>query len=454
MNEVSQANNLPLKKLKHSVITEDYIAIEKIHSRNWQYFVEFVLEACRRKNSGETVYQHQSKLIKASIENVTIAKKTYKSFYKQITDNLTFMLDNLPDDEFKEIINDLHTENYLPDNFLDCWCEFYFHKGRFPGSQELIMVPQAQIPPFIKLQMPLSPIDLQQNFKATDARDLVSLQALAALNIHLGGDKTISKNALSEFLHNLSFQALSKETDDIYLNFNNVSELIIDILEGLAKKNNESIAVAKNLGKNLQDELDQTDFELEIPPELQIQDDLEKYAKQEKIPPPPPRRFTSTLLKSEKEINETYDDSKEEYLKTAITIHETDLDATTENADDKNKKIVSDIIDPTPGLFVDDKLNLENQFEYKSNDIDKNLNLSRDLQDRLDNILLLMKAKQAPIEKIIQKPIELIPNNPFLNYEKIDEEIETKDIYIDDSYTDNYSKFLPVYTDERKDFKI
>ena len=312
------------------------------------------------------------------------------------------MLDNLPDDEFKEIINDLHTENYLPDNFdnfLDCWCGFYFHKGRFPGSQELIMVPQAQIPPFIKAQTPLSPIELYQNFKATDARALVSIQALAALNIHLGGDKTISKNALSEFLHNLSFQALSKETDDIYLNFNNASELIIDVLEGLPKKNNESIAVAKNLGKNLQDELDQTDFELELPPELQIQDDLEKYAKQEKIPPPPPPRFTSTPLKSKKEINKTYDDSKEEYLKTAITINKTDLDAAIENTDDKNKKIVSDIIDPMPGLFVDDKLNLENQFEYKSNDIDKNFNLSRDLQDRLNNILLLMKEKEQPIEK-------------------------------------------------------
>ena len=98
MNEVLQANNLPLKKVKHSVVTEDYIAIEKIQSQNWQYFVESVLEACRRKNSGETVYQHQSKLIKASVENVTIAKKTYKSFYKQITNNLTFMLDNLPDE--------------------------------------------------------------------------------------------------------------------------------------------------------------------------------------------------------------------------------------------------------------------------------------------------------------------------------------------------------------------
>ena len=348
------------------------------------------MDACRGKISGETVYQHQSKLIRDTIENVTIAKKTYKSFYKQITNNLTFMLDNLPGDEFK----DLHTENYLPDdfhNFLDCWCEFYFHKGRFPGSQELIMVPQAQIPPFIKAQTPLSPIELYQNFKATDARALVSIQALAASNIHLGGDKTISKNALSEFLHNLSFQALSKETDDIYLNFNNVSELIIYILEGLAKKNNESIAVAKNLGKNLQDELDQTDFELEIPPELQTQNDLWKYAKQEKITPPPPPHFTSTPLKSKKEINKAYDDAKEEYLKTAITINKTDLDAAVENADDKNKKIVRDIIDPAPGIFVDDKLNLENQFKYKSNDIDKNLNLSRDLQDRLDNILLLMK---------------------------------------------------------------
>ena len=193
------------------------------------------------------------------------------------------------------------------------------------------MVPQAQIPPFIKVQTPLSPIDLYQNFKATDARDLVSIQALAALNIHLGGDKTISKNALSEFLHNLSFQALNKETDDIYLNFDNGNELVIDILKWLAKKNNKSIAVAKNVGKNLQDELDQTEFELEISPELQIQDHLEKYAKHEKIPPAPPPSFTSTPLKSEKEINKTYNDSKEEYLKTAITINKADLDAAIEN---------------------------------------------------------------------------------------------------------------------------
>ena len=121
----------------------------------------------------------------------------------------------------------------------------------------------------------------------------------------------------------------------------------------MVKKNNESIAVAKNLGKNLQDELDLTDFELKVPPELQIQDDLEKYAKQEKIPPPPPPHFTSTPFKSKKEINKTYDDAKEEYLKTAIAINKTDLDAAIENADGKNKKIVRDITDSTPGIFFD-----------------------------------------------------------------------------------------------------
>ena len=66
-----------------------------------------------------------------------------------------------------------------------------------------------------------------------------------------------------------------------------------------------------------------------------------------------------------------------------------------------------------------------------------------------------MTEKQPPIEKTkIQKPIELIAHNPFLNYEKIDEEIETEDMYIDDSHTDNYTNFPPVPSDDRKDFKI
>ena len=59
----------------------------------------------------------------------------------------------------------------------------------------------------------MSSIDLYQKSKRTYAKRLVSIQALTAL---------ISKNALTEFLHNLTFQALSKENDDIYLSFDNI----------------------------------------------------------------------------------------------------------------------------------------------------------------------------------------------------------------------------------------
>ena len=69
------------------------------------------------------------------------------------------------------------------------------------------MVLQAQIPSFGKTQTPLSPIDLYTNFKATDAKALVSIQALTAIKIHYGGNRTVSKNALTEFLHNLTFEA-------------------------------------------------------------------------------------------------------------------------------------------------------------------------------------------------------------------------------------------------------
>ena len=53
--------------------------------------------------------------------------------------------------------------------------------------------------------------------------------------------------------------------------------LVLDILECLAKKDQQPINVAKILSENIKQELDKTQFELELPAELQIQEDLEMY---------------------------------------------------------------------------------------------------------------------------------------------------------------------------------
>ena len=324
-NDILKESNFEVKKVKHSVVTDDYIATEEIQNQNWQYFVESVLEVCKAQEIGKTIRKPQANI--DTVENITIVKKAYQSLYKYLEQSFYLTVENLSAEEFAEIKDNFNREKFWTKNYaneLDCWSTFFFSKGRFPGSQKLMMLPQADIPNFVKTETPLSLIDLYQKFKATDAKALTSVQAIAALNMHLGGDRDISKKALTEFLRNLTFQALSKENDDILLSFEHVGNLFLDILESLAKINQQLVDDAKILSENLKEELNKTEYELDLPPELEIQEDLAKYRKEGKKPPLLPKPlFSSTPLKA-KEINKIYDEEKENYLQTAITINQTD----------------------------------------------------------------------------------------------------------------------------------
>ena len=243
-----------------------------------------------------------------TIENITIAKTTYDTLYKNLEKYFYLTIQKLLTEKLKEIKDDFSRENYWAKQWakLDCWISFYFNKGRFPSAQNLVLLPQIDIPNFIKTKMPLSQIDLYEKFKATDAKALVSIQAIAALNLHSGEDKEISKKALSEFLSNLTFQALSKENDDIFFNFENVGNLTLNILENLIKIEEKSVDDSKILRENLKEELNKTNYEFDLPPELEIQENVSKYRKEgKKIPPPPLPRSSSTPLKAN-EINKIY----------------------------------------------------------------------------------------------------------------------------------------------------
>ena len=214
-----------------------------------------------------------------TVKNITIAKKTYERLYKYLEKKLYLTVENLSE-EFAEIKDHSNKENFWAKHVvyeLDCWIAFFFSKGRFPGSQKLIMLPQADIPDFVKTETPLSPIDLYKKFKATEAKVLASIQAIAALNIHLGGDRDVSKKALTEFLRNLTFQALSKENDDILLSFELDDNLFLNIFERLTKIDQQLINHSKTLGENLKEELNKTEYGLDLQPELEIQEDLAKY---------------------------------------------------------------------------------------------------------------------------------------------------------------------------------
>ena len=133
---------------------------------------------------------------------------------------------------------------------------------------------------------------------------------------------------------------------------------------------------SKILRENLKEELNKTEYELDLPPELEIQEDLAKYRKERKKPPLLPKPLSSSTSLKTKEINKIYDEEKDNHLETAIIINKTDLDAAVEIAGESNKEVINDISDPTPGLIVHDTLNLDKQFEYNSNDLERTFDLS------------------------------------------------------------------------------
>ena len=58
-NNILKESNFEVKKVKHSVVTDDYKATEKIQSQNWQYFVKSVLDVSKRNDIGKKLGSHK-----------------------------------------------------------------------------------------------------------------------------------------------------------------------------------------------------------------------------------------------------------------------------------------------------------------------------------------------------------------------------------------------------------
>ena len=153
---------------------------------------------------------------------------------------------------------------------LDSWIVFYYHFERFPGLANFTIVPRVSMPGFLKTEMPLSPLHLYRKFAGTDANGLVSLHGLAALNIYFGGNQHASQTAFSEFLTNLTFQALSRENDYIFSSFDNAIHLVQSIVNAFIDKEKDEIEKTFKISEEIKTELD-TKFDVIQAPAMQIQ---------------------------------------------------------------------------------------------------------------------------------------------------------------------------------------
>ena len=112
-----------------------------------------------------------------------------------------------------------------PAEIFKLFDKLLFKFGRFPAVDTLAIVPTGVVPWFVKTNDILSLFELYENFNSADAHGLVCLQFLAVLNVFRGSDKVILKNAMSEFFHNLSMQALNEMDNRVKLKFDAINDL-------------------------------------------------------------------------------------------------------------------------------------------------------------------------------------------------------------------------------------
>ena len=108
---------------------------------------------------------------------------------------------------------------------LHAFDRFFFAFGRFPAIKELTIVPTDDVPSFVRSNGVILPSELYKKISSGSARGLVCVYFLAAFNVHLGGDKIILKDAMSELFHNLPMETLSKSDYTILSKFDAINKL-------------------------------------------------------------------------------------------------------------------------------------------------------------------------------------------------------------------------------------
>ena len=425
-NDILLSGGNEIIKIRHSQLTNDYLAAAEIQNQDWQYFIERILEVSNQPNS----INPQETFLKNTIENITVAKQVYRMMFNTVATNFNLTIPELNSQKIKDISEHFYLKNYSYSQSLtnlDDWVSYYYNYGKFPGSNELISIPYSKNTYFLKTTEHLSPATLHQKFYNSDLLGLSSFQALCALNIYLGGSKETSGLAYSEFLQNMTYQALSQENDTIQLAFDQCVDLGHSIVNTLKKIVAEESEHSSYVIDRVNDALDVT-FKKQ-------QDETEKFI-EDKTP-----LLTSTPL-SKKEINDMYEQEKEDYLKVAMQVNAEDLNAAAERAKLDDEKLYQEIVNPNPGLVIDDKIDLDDNSNEN--------NLSNATQKRLTKTL--QEAKEKINASYFPAPIiDITPNDTISN-----EENDIEDIYIDDSLKSLTKTiyFPQPSTNDRKDFEL
>ena len=112
--------------------------------------------------------------------------------------------------------------------------------------------------------------------------------------------------------------------------------------------------------------------------------------------PEMPEPFVPPFLFTTEEIKEQTKQEGKDFIKTLLTLRDKELRATDEIANEENKGIIKSIVDPTPGLLVDDEIDFQD-INFLPNTTDNSYKLLPLAKKQLDETVI--NAMQPKIEQ-------------------------------------------------------
>ena len=228
------------------------------------------------------------------------------------------------------------------------------------------------------------------------------------------------------------------------MQYEKVGKMVYYILRAFLTLESDFQKLEEDKAEILEKTLDSsTDFEIEEAPEI-VATSTPKCSRIPRPPIPPSLLYTP----------ENISDNESAYLKTALTMSKASLDASIEADEEKNKSILKDIVDPTPGLITDE-LFRDADLNRDQNENEAKFKLANKLQDAVDKTLSEVSAFIS-LSHEPKKPPPTDDREDFVvdvkdkNIEVSKSALQTKIVNTNKRRSSNLKKRSPYFLRKRK----
>ena len=420
--EVRGKAKLPVK---HTKISNDDYALRTLQDKNWPYFISRITEFSQGVfdiNDIITSDPEEANILNNTRSNFEITKNLYNELLTSVGINLHEFFINLGIEEKHKIDTDLTNngyyswnanEVYIQSRILATYRDFFYENGRFPGSLELIRLPTPIMPSFIRSTDWISPRSLYETYVGRDMQGVTSVQFLAAFHRFLGGNVVLSRNAMNEFFHNLSWQALTNDNDSVKIKIDAIADLVKSINFLLQKKIYYSKKKTQEINAKIQNKLLEKEIAQIRTKNEQVEREIVKDILKNNTTDYTPQ-YTIPTVKTDAESERDKIRENKNYIKTELVKKERDFQTIDDITKKNQKDLIRSVTDPADGILTNENVT-SSDWTRSDNNEPVQPQLDPGVINVMQEMVRIMSEQTVVIDSIKNPPQPLVnsSNNPI-----------------------------------------